>query len=174
MIVKLLGAVLVVAGSFLAGTAKIRNCRERVKELKALQYCMTLLQGEIHYALSTVADSISHVSQRCANLAVQDFLKEIADRLNEDTGQTLQDIWEESCNDKFTQMHLEQEDFELLLMPGNFLGYLDTEVQSKAIEQYIMQLAERIDTLQKGLANKSKLIRAVSIGIGMLICILLI
>lgn len=69
---------------------------------------------------------------------------------------------------------LTEKDFEEFVQLGEYLGYLDTDMQKNTSQWYLQQLKTEIDTLAGEIPVKKKLYQSLGILSGVFLAILLL
>jgi len=171
--VKITGAVFVVAGCTGMGLWRSQSIRKRVDELNEVKKMILLLRGEIRYSLAPLPEAIGRIALK-AKPPLIGFLQEIYKALSAMDGESFSDIWTRSTENYLSSSHLKAEDLTIIIDLGTQLGYLDKEMQLGAIDLFLEQLGHTIDEQIKGMPAKQKIYNYLGILCGVLIVILLI
>ena len=173
MLLKVIGAGLVILGSTGVGFFYSNILSERTEALIQVKKIMIMLRGEINYNHSTLSESFSILSNRTKS-PFDIFLKETGDKLNEMTGNTMESIWKEMVNKHLKGTSLNQKDLERLSLLGNDLGYLDKKMQLSTLDLYLEQLEQQIGESLADFNKNSRLYKCLGIMGGILINLIII
>lgn len=148
---KLLGAIIVVACTGCSGMLKARKYALRPKELRSLQAALQVLETEIIYGSTPLPDAMREVAVR-SEKNVAFLFYSAREELLSMTGCTVQEAWGKAL-DKFSRRTvLEGCDLAVLHRLGNYLGMSDREDQAKHLHLAMGQL--KIESINA--AEKSK------------------
>lgn len=169
---KMIGAVLIIAATTWTGFEAARHLNERPRQLRLLKSALQSLEAEImyghtplHEASRRLADQLS----RPLSLFFETFAKKLT---NSET--TVKDAWEESLLEIWKLTALKQGEFEIMRQFGETLGRHDRASQQKQIHLTITHLErEEADAYDKK-SKYEKMAKSLGILSGLLIVILLI
>ena len=83
-------------------------------------------------------------------------------------------IFRENAEKYLKNSELTQKDFEEFVQLGEYLGYLDTDMQKNTTQWYLQQLKTEIDILAGEIPVKKKLYRSLGVLSGIFLAILLL
>lgn len=173
MLVKFLGVALILASSCGVGFRLSADLLKRVEDLKLLKKIMIMLRGEIKYNNSTMSEAFEIIGNRVES-PYNYFFKEVANELNDLSGQTLIEIWKKMIDKYLKETKLNRKDLERLKNLGDNLGYLDKEMQLSTIDLYLEHLELEIDEGNKNMNTNSRLYKCLGIMGGVLITLIII
>lgn len=143
---RLLGAVLVVAGCGALGLRAVARLEGRVRDLGELAAGLDALQRELGWRLSPLPDALETAGQALRGPAAQ-FFAHCARRARAPDGQAFQTVWREGLD--AVPLRLKPEDRALLERLGPVLGRYDGDSQRLALEE----TAAGLRTLQGAAAD---------------------
>lgn len=171
--IKWIGIGLMVIGTTAFGLSMSRDLEKRIIQLKEIRKMVSMLQGEIRCANSTLAEGFYHVARRVAQ-PFSNFLEKMADHMEEFRGDTMQTIFLEHVQTDLKDTVLQSEDLEQLSRLGEQLGYLDMQMQLDALELYEKQLEDAYRQAEETFQKQSKMYRYLGFMGGLFLAIILI
>lgn len=171
--IRILGAVLVVAASAGIGFSYSFRLGRRLEQLRQLQRMAMLLKGEISYGCAALPEALSCVGRKLPEPFAR-FLGQMAGRLREYPDKSFQEVFQEEAEENLGQSALTAKDKEALMQMGAFLGYLDKDMQLKTMELYLQELEREIEDAKDSVPGKQKLCQSLGIMGGLFLAILLI
>lgn len=173
MWMKAAGLILVIASCTGIGAEAVRHLRERLKLLETLRRMVSHMKGEILYANVPLAEALYRTGRRNKGAAGELFIG-IAETLEQESGESFETIWKEKAGQFASDSALNKKEQEQLLRFGESLGYLDREMQEKAILFYMEDLEHSIETLRKEEPEKCRLYLGMGILSGLFLAVVLI
>ncbi|EMA6341540.1 stage III sporulation protein SpoIIIAB [Bacillus cytotoxicus] len=170
--IKIFGAVLIVAVTTFLGFSHAKRYSERPRQLRLLKAALQSLEAEIMYGhtpLSEAAERLVKQMPKPLNWIFQSFSKRL------DNGeQTVREAWLDSLKENWALTSLKQAEYEILQQFGETLGQHDRESQQKHIRLCITHL-EREEGEAKALQQQyEKMMKSLGVLAGLLIVILLL
>lgn len=169
--IKLLGAVLIIAATSWGGIEASKQLSERPKQLRLLKSALQSLEAEImfgHTPLDEAARRLSSQLPKPISLLFETFaakLKGIETTVNRAWEESLQDVWKHTA--------LKQGEYEVLRQFGETLGRHDRHSQQKQIILTITHLErQEIDACDRQLKYE-KMVKSLGFLSGLLLIILL-
>lgn len=173
MILKIIGAVIIVLSSTLIGFFYSRKEEYRINDLNEMKRAFTILISEIEYASNSLPESMINISNKTEN-PISKILIDFAENLNKKDGQTIQQLWTEAVIKNKNDTYFIDEDLENIKSFGSTLGYLDRNMQINNINIMIDYINKKTDTLSEISIKNKKMYRSLGILGGMIIAIILI
>ena len=169
MIVRIIGAVLIVAAFSLAGSVKGAELRSRARRLAALVSSLELMRGEVVDRLTPVPDIAERlaVSGPEESRAFFQLLSSELERLGE---LAFSDIWS-SCTGI---LGLREAETEALCDLGRSLGRYGAEEQNTAISRCMNLLGTFAERAREEAVSGAKLYGGLGITVGLLLAVMLI
>jgi stage III sporulation protein AB len=139
MPLKIIGSLLVLVASYIAGYSMARECSRRPSQLRDLQNMLEMFANEVRYLSNPLADAFDRISSKSGS-PVAMFFKGTTAVLKEETGMNASEAWSRAVNtySKFTA--LSKEDLEVLEPFGRMLGKSDVDGQMGSIELALKRL----------------------------------
>lgn len=170
---KWLGLGIIFVACMMGGIWVDQDQRKRLKELDEMIYLFELLKGEIDYQLTPLKEACQNVGRRSQEGVGKIFMA-FAELLESKTSTEVDQMWRQSIERYKDELHLLQQDYEILEDFGGACGYLDKQMQERNLQMTI----EKIEHERKGAQEKyercSKLNKSMGILIGAAIVIFLI
>lgn len=173
MILKIIGAVIIVLSSTLIGFFYSRKEEYRINDLNEMKRAFTILISEIEYASNSLPESMINISNKTEN-PISKILIDFVENLNKKDGQTIQQLWTEAVIKNKNDTYFIDEDLENIKSFGSTLGYLDRNMQINNINIMIDYINKKTDTLSEISIKNKKMYRSLGILGGMIIAIILI
>lgn len=164
---KIIGIIIVVLSTSLIGIYFSDKLKNRVRELKNINYMFEQISVLVRYKALTVYEVIDELRQNqvCSNL---NFIKKFIQR--EDI--PFEKQWSQSIDN--SQNYLNNEDKRVLKSFGNVFGTSDIEGQLSDIELYRHNFIKIENDANEEFEKKSKLYKSLGIIGGAFISIMLI
>lgn len=170
---KWVGIGLMIGACSAIGLSMGQDLKKRVTQLQELRRMTGMLQGEIQYAKSPLAEAFRHVAGRIRE-PFSDFLRHTAEDMEEFSGESFSEIFSRNAEEDLKGSGLLREDMEQLRGFGEHLGYLDQEMQLRTINLYRTQLMETCETASEEFKNKEKVYRYLGVCMGLFLAILFV
>lgn len=170
---RMAGILCVVLSCISMGFWKSYQLGKRLKELKTLQLTFMLLRGAIEFGSETLPEELEHISRKVVP-PFGSFLMHLSEQLKSFPGHTFAQVFEERVHCDLAQCCLTKADRDELIQAGEMMGYLDREMQLKALERYLDSLSRTMEELYQVMPNQKKIYQTLGIMGGLLIGILLI
>lgn len=139
----MLGALILVVSGGVAGMLVARQYARRPRELKSLLSSIQMLETEIIYAATPLAEALERVAQG-SDPAVADFFLRAARPLKDRNGCTSWEAWEKAQAWYYTVNSLSQREMSILSNLGRALGISDRDDQLKHLKLACEQLKREI------------------------------
>ena len=135
---KVVGAVLLLAGGIGLGLSAVRRLERRVTALRSLTQALELMEQELDFRLPPMKELIAETARRSAEPA-SGFLRTCAEKMDHLDGQPLSGLWQQAALEQLPA--LKPCDLETLFSVGTVLGRYDAESQRSAISTARERLA---------------------------------
>jgi len=133
LILKVGGAICVIAASFIWGEYKARSLSLRAQQLQKFQQALQLLAAEISYTVTPLPHAFANVGQRMDGLVGEIFDR--AGFLMQSRGDVnAREAWLGAIEEFLPQIFITNEDRQILEQLGNSLGVSDGDNQLKQIK----------------------------------------
>lgn len=170
---KIIGTVLVIFACAALGYGKSAGISARLFLLREIEKMLLLLMGEITYRKETLPEAMLCVSGKVQE-PLHVFLRETAKMAQKYQGERFAGIFRENAEKYLKNSDLTQKDFEEFVQLGEYLGYLDADMQKNTSQWYLQQLKTEIEALAGEIPAKKKLYQSLGILSGIFLAILLL
>lgn len=170
---RIVGCILVVAAGTGMGFSESIKISERIHTLEMLLRMVICLKGEIRCGNASLPDAFYGAAERM-NGKYREFLMTAADRMKAGRGEKLSQICRECAEDSLKKSCLTQGEKDAFFSVGEYLGYMDLEMQMKHLSLYEKNLEEEIDRLKNEASGRKKLYRSLGILGGLLLAVLFV
>ncbi len=166
LLLKIIGAVLIIFAGFSAGSCFSHNLFARRDFLKKLMVFLSNLSTNIRYNSADIF-SISTLSAQTSDI---EYFKFEETEFNTPFSKQ----WEEKIKSLPNSLSLIKTDKEFLKEFGSELGKTDVEGQLKHIELYKSIFEKQLDDAERDIKQKSKLYRTMGLFAGTTIALMII
>lgn len=173
MIIKILGAVFVIASTSAIGLQISKAMKLHIQSLQLLRKIMVMLKGEITYTNTPLEEAFQLIGRKVGG-EYGHFLEEVALRLALRSGERFPHIWKEEIDKQLKRVYLNGSDLEELKLLGENLGYLDAQLQSQTIDLYLEQIEITINSLRENLSQRCRLCTSLGVMGGIFITIVML
>lgn len=173
---KIVGAMLVIAGASGCGFGLAGQYGQRLRELEQLRQMIFLLKGQILYANAPLSEAFETIGRRTEGVLSELFLK-VAERIDGQQGESFAQIWQEEIEllgKPGVSLALSKTDRQTLKTLGEHLGFLDRDMQERNLLLYLEQLDMRIQQLREHKQERCRLYTSLGIMGGLFLTILLV
>lgn len=170
---RLMGAVLLVAGSGGLGWSFCMDMRRRLACLQGWKRLYEKIYSQVDYT----REALPEICRLLAGQMEAPFGSILADICREEerrVGRPFPEIWEEVFRKALQSLPLKEEEKEEAARFAHSFGCADRELQKQDLTARIRELEERIGELKSHMAEREKLFMSLSVMGGMLLVILLL
>ncbi|MEB3101451.1 stage III sporulation protein SpoIIIAB [Ferviditalea candida] len=169
---KLMGAALVLFAGAMAGFYQSWRLASRPRQIRGLIHALQVLETEIVYALTPLPEALRKLGRKTA-APVSGLFGQIGDRLEQEQGITLQEVWEFTALDYWKQTAMKETEREIVRQLGRTLGISDREDQVKHLHLAIRELQREEMTAIDEQKRYEKMWKSLGILAGVLIVIMM-
>ncbi len=168
---KMMGALLIIAGFFVLG--EYFGCRVelRCSQLSELRLGIGFLRGDIEMNLSPAYLSAERISERLRE-PVRWIFEDFSNRLK--SGETIERAWVRALTYSYDKTYLKAEDIEALYPMGKLIECLDIEKQERGLELLTAYIDEKTKELKAETGRVKGLYRSFSVLTGLLTVVMLL
>ena len=167
---RILGAVLLLAGSAALGLAAVRRLEGRVTALRALTESLDRMERELEFRLPPMKELLGETARKAREPAAG-FFRACAEGVDKLQGQPLSELWGQMAREKLPA--LKTCDLEALLSVGAILGRYDAEGQRKAMSAARAELAGFLSAAVEERRRQGRVYGALGMAAGVFLVILL-
>lgn len=168
---KLIGAVLLVAGGGGLGFGAIRRLEDHLSALRSLAEALELLERELAFSLPPMKDLLGGTARRVGKPA-SDFLDACAQGMDDLGGRPLSELWRLEAGNWLTA--LRPRELEAVWSVGAVLGRYDADGQRKVLAACQAELAEALACAADERKKQGKVYGALGVTAGIFTLILLL
>ena len=169
---RIVGCILVVAAGAGMGFSGSMRLSEQIRILEKLLQMVICLKGEIRCGNASLPDAFYGAAGRM-NGKYREFLISAADRMKAGTGEKLSQICRECAENALKKAALPMGKRTLFSF-GEYLGYMDLEMQMRQLSLYENNLEAEILKRKAEVSGKKKLYQGIGILGGLLLAVLLV
>ena len=170
---RIVGCILLVAAGTGMGFSGSMKFSERIYTLEMLLRMGIFLKGEIRCGNMSLPDAFYGVAGRMDG-KYREFLISAADRMKSGTGETLSQICRECAESALKKSCLTHGEKDAFFSFGEYLGYMDLEMQMRQLSLYENNLEAEILKRKAEVSGKKKLYQGIGILGGLLLAVLLV
>lgn len=153
---KLMGSLVIIFSFGLIGVFIARSYALRPEELRSLQAALQMLETEIAYAATPLADALLSLSAR-ADQRVRPLFAYALKELSATPGCTAQEAWDKALKNFYPQTALTKSDLVILGNLGRALGISDRQDQVRHLRLASEQIGAEIARAQNAAFKYVKL-----------------
>lgn len=173
MVLKWIGAMMVIVSSGALGFTCSGRLRKRLSQLRAVRQILYMLKGEISYSASTLPEAFSHIARKTPP-PFREFLERVSGRLKALEGENLELVWQQEIQRIRKRTSLTGADIEEWEDLGGRLGYLDRTMQLQLIDLFLSQWEEKIRLLEKECGKTCRLYQYLGVLAGLMLAVVLL
>lgn len=140
--IKLIGALMILAAGAMIGFGQARRLRERPVELRRFIMMLQQLETEIEYGFTPLPEALYKLGRQ-HRAQLSGMMADIAAQLKSEAGVTVDEAWRRSVGRYWPSLAMNQEDREIIVQLGAVLGTSDREDQLKHLRLAVSLLAAR-------------------------------
>ena len=171
--VKIFGSMLIIFSLGMIGFIKAEKLKKRYEEMLDFKKILVMLQGEIRYNNSAIAEAFLHVSNHFKG-AYASILDEASGRTSDNSGESFEKIWLEIVDKNKDMLNVNDSDMDIIRELGKSIGYLDREMQNKSLDMLIGRAQITIDEQCEKLPENMKIYRCMGIMMGIFVILLIL
>ena len=170
---RVVGCILIVAAGAGMGFSESFRFSERIRTLEMLLQLVICLRGEISCGNASLPDAFYGAAGRM-NGKYREFLINAADRMKAGNGEKLSQICRECAEASLKKSCLTHGEKDAFFSFGEYLGYMDLEMQMRQLSLYENNLEAEILKRKAEVSGKKKLYQGIGILGGLLLAVLLV
>ncbi|KQY87653.1 stage III sporulation protein AB [Paenibacillus sp. Root52] len=170
--VNMLGAVIILFASTLAGFYRARQFALRPRQLRELIAALQRLMTEINYGLTPLPDAMGKMGAQTKE-PVRSLFLHAADQMNPPNGHTARESLQAGIEYMWNKSAMKADEREVMLQLSFSLGTSDRQDQTKHISLAIQQLMHEESRAQADQMKYERMSRSLGMLVGALIVILI-
>ena len=172
MMIKMVGAVLIIVGSTLGGFVKAHQLAVRPKQIRALIHSLQRLMTEITYGLTPLPDAIRKIAVQTKQ-PLRFIFATAAEHMTFPNQHTAQESIQAAVHQGWTKTEMKLPEKAVMLELSYSLGMSDRQEQVKHLLLAIQQLVHEEQQAQIDQQKYEKMSRSLGALVGALIVILI-
>lgn len=168
---KWIGAIIIIAASFLIGSRKSKTYSDRVFQLRRLETALMTLESAIVFGAEPIETTVRSIADRTEK-PVGIIFRHFADQLSV-SDRSAGEMWKESLQHNAHALALKKEDLQVVEQAGHMLGSVTQEAEERKLKHVLKQLEKQREEAAAAEQRFSGMIRTVSVLAGMMTAILL-
>ncbi len=173
MALKILGSILIIASSGLAGLYFAYKPYYRKSDLNSFFIALEILENEINNYSSLIEASFQ-ISQKVSDKNISEIFLYLCEKLKEKNGEETEKIWTDSINKYKSSLYLNQEDYDTIAGMGKILNSFDREIEIKNIAVLKRYILTSIDEINIEYTKNRRMFQSIGFLGGLIIVIALI
>lgn len=169
---KAVGIICILIGCVGWGDMRIRQERERIRQLCMMRRILERIRTQIAYGKHTLPE-ICLMLTEINDIRYQNCFRRIYEAAAEN-GSSLPALWKTEFQAFLEEQPLQEEEREVFVGLPDRLGFQEETGQAESIGQAEAFFAQRAGQVEEGCAGRTKMIRSVSILAGLLLTIWLL
>lgn len=172
-VIKTIGNILVFSGCLIWGFIYAARFKDRTKELKELEICISQLQNEMMYSYTLMPEILINISKKTIH-PINKVFKEIANILYENEVNSVYEAFYIAFKNNDEILSLNKEDIKIILDLSKALGQSDLEGQKKMIDLSLYNLKNQCKKAEEKMIKSVKMYRYLGFTIGATLVIIFI
>lgn len=170
---KILGSIIVILGASVIGFMYSGVYIERVRQIRDLQYALSMLETEIIYTATPLMEALLSIGDKGGTSAKLIFIR-MSEMLDKKKSNSVYDAFKESYKGLKDELCICKEEVDVLESFMQSLGSSDIEGQKKIFNITIKKLEEIEKKAEVVRSKNERLYRYLGVCMGVLIVIILI
>lgn len=170
---RIIGFLLILIATTLAGFVYGETFKKRSVELKELERALLQLENEIVYTHTTLPEAFYKVASKSKEV-FKNFFSDISKLLNDNKVESVYEAFLKAIDDNRDNLNLIEEDKGIILDFAKSLGESDIEGQRNIFSLAIHNIKRNIDVAEERSKKNTKMYRYLGLCTGAMIIILLI
>lgn len=170
---KLAGVLCIMAGCMGWGSGKIRQEKERIRQLRTWFHMLGQMRSEISYGKHTMPE-ICLVLAELNDECYKRCFGRIYERTQMESAAAFPEVWEAEIKSCLEKLPLHEDEKKIIIELPKTLHFREEGGQAGRIGQAEAFLEGRYRKAEEVCGNRSKMIRSVSILTGLLLAILML
>ncbi len=170
---KLVGSILVVLSTSIAGIMYGKQLNEYIDILVELQRILQLIQGEMHYTTAPLGN-VFHDLSRKVREPYKSWLQAISAETELREENQFEKIWIKCVERYLKPLHLKERHYTKIEEYGFYLGQMDHHTFEKTGQLYIEQIDYEIKKMRTAVDSKKRIANCIGVMSGIFIVIMLL
>lgn len=171
--IKIFGAVLIIAASTFIGFMVAEFTRKRLLQLKELEGALIQLENEIFFTRTALPEACLSVSNK-SKYPINTLFKKVATLLNDNSSDSVYHAFHKTLDEEIEGLCVAKEDKDILLDLAKALGESDLDGHKKVFNLAEHNLKTRIQSLEVNVDKNVKVYRYLGFSLGAAVAIILV
>ena len=172
--IKLCGAVCIVAGTTCYGLFYAFQKKSRLWRLKQFKESLLCLSGQLRVARMTMPQALAQIGQKSRYDYLSQFYIFVSENLEQHTYSGFWETWAAGIDSYVRDIYLTESDSEILKNIGSIPLHLDIQMQLAFLEENISELENLIEETQKDIRARCRIYQSAGVIAGLVIVLILI
>lgn len=173
MLLKLIGASLILFAGTLIGFLQAARYADRPKQIRQLAGALQRLETEIVFGQTPLPDALQHTASN-AGQPVARLFQAAADELSAGEGRSFRECWDQAMRRTWPTTSMRTPELTVTLRLGSILGMSDKDDQLKHLRLAAVQLKAEEDAARDDQAKYEKMSRSLGLLLAALVVILMV
>ena len=170
---KIVGIFCILAGCVGWAIGRIKEEQGRIQYLRGMIFIIRRIRDEISYGKHTLPEICLILEECCSPLYCSHF-RQIYERMNKESGTSLDRIWEQQMEYCLRDAPLSEEEKDIFKYLLQNMGMQEEKLQAENIGRSVELLARNCRKAEDAYENKARMIFSVSVLTGIFLTILLL
>lgn len=170
---KIIGSILVITSTSLVGFYYSRMFLERLKQIREMQYALTMLESEIIYSSSPLTEALGYISKRSKE-PLKEFFNVFSKKLKNKEVDGILEGFQLTLNEFKTELKFQKDEIDSISSFLKSLESSDLEGQKKSFNITMKKLDDFEKRAQEIMSKNEKLYKYLGVCSGLLIVIILV
>lgn len=172
--IKLCGAVCIVAGTTCYGLFYAFQKKSRLWRLKQFKESLLCLSGQLRVARIAMPQALTQIGQKSRYDYLSQFYIFVSENLEQHTYSGFWETWAAGIDSYVRDIYLTESDSEILKNIGSIPLHLDIQMQLAFLEENISELENLIEETQKDIRARCRIYQSAGVIAGLVIVLILI
>ncbi|MCL2050106.1 MAG: stage III sporulation protein AB [Lachnospiraceae bacterium] len=170
--VRIIGTLLLLAGSSGMAYSYCHEQNERLKILKNMREIFIRIKNEIEYLKASIPEICFSLGEK--NISFNKVFTAIYEELELNNGCSFNEIWQRHFTASLKNMPLKETEKEMIKSFPDSLVYRESKGQADGMEKYINEVSKYVGEIETVIKNKNKVMMCVGVMAGMITTVILL
>ncbi|EFM09885.1 stage III sporulation protein AB [Paenibacillus curdlanolyticus YK9] len=173
MLVKMIGAALILFAGTLIGFLQAARYADRPKHIRQLAGALQRLETEIVYGRTPLPEAITRIAANVQQPTAR-LMEAVTAQLQQSDGRTFNECWEAAIRSQWPSTAMRSAELTVAIRLGSTLGISDKDDQLKHLRLAAVQLKAEEDAARDEQAKYEKMSRSLGVLLAILVVILMV
>ncbi len=170
---RIIGSVLIISATTMAGIMYGNNLKEYVKKLLDIRQILQMIQGEMSYTAAPLGNIFYDISRKVRE-PYKSWLRSVSVETEKREEDQFEKIWNKCADHHLQTLCLKKEHYLKIKEYGVYLGQMDTTSFEKTNSTYMEQMDYEIQKLRAEIDSKRKIGNCIGVMSGIFIVVILL